>query len=558
MMNSLRITAARALGRQAHRNYFEIRTSFEVTRVPAILNLVRCYGVKAGDKAGITQPKVKLLINGEFLDSKTSSWIDNVNPATQEVVSLVPEATHDELQDAVASAKSAFEDWKNVPVIARARIMLRLQHLIRENMDDLAMSVTRELGKTKADAHGDVFRGLEMVEQAAAMPNLLMGELVENVSSGVDTYSLRKPLGVTAGICPFNFPAMVPLWMFPIAVTAGNTMVLKPSEKDPGAAMMLAQLAADAGLPPGVLNIVHGSKPPVDFLCKHPDIKAISFVGSDAAGRHVYATGCAHGKRVQSNMGAKNHGVVLPDADMQAASSAIVGAAFGAAGQRCMALSTVVLVGDSADEMESLLVAKAKGLKVGAGWDSGADLGPVVTPESKARICQLVESGIKEGARCLLDGRSCVVPGYEKGNWVAPTILTGVTASMRCYQEEIFGPVLCIAKVGTLDEAIAFINANRYGNGCAIFTSSGAAARRFQNEISVGMVGINVPIPVPLPFFSFTGWRDSFAGDQNFYGKSGVQFYTQTKTVTALWRAPSDPSVHKPVNTAMPTSHSRG
>ncbi|KAL4423389.1 hypothetical protein ABPG77_004320 [Micractinium sp. CCAP 211/92] len=490
----------------------------------------------------VVQPTVKLLIDGQFVDSKTKDWIEVKNPATQEVVSRLPLCTAEEFNAAVQSARDAFPKWRATPVPQRARVMLKLQELIHRHKDELAASVTREQGKTLADAHGDVFRGLEVVEYAAGIARDLMGEYVEGVSAGIDTYSLRQPLGVAAGICPFNFPAMVPLWLFPIATTAGNTFLLKPSERDPGAAMMLAELAMEAGMPRGVLNIVHGTHDTVNRILDHPDISAVSFVGSDAAGRHVYQRGCASGKRVQSNMGAKNHAVIMPDADVDTVASALAGAAFGAAGQRCMAISAAVFVGGM-ERYRDALVQKARSLKVNAGHEPGADLGPVISPEAKQRIERLIASGIQEGAQCDLDGRGIQVPGYPHGNFVGPTILSDVSPSMECYREEIFGPVLVCLEAGSLEEAIATVNANEHGNGTAIFTASGAAARRFQSEIDVGMVGINIPIPVPLPFFSFTGWRGSFAGDLQMYGRMGVQFYTRTKTVTASWKGAEAPGV---------------
>lgn len=496
------------------------------------------------------QPAVKLLIGGEFRESQSSSSVNVVNPATQEVVSRLPLCTPEEFEEAVQAAKAAYPQWRDTPVPVRARVMFKLQELIRRDMDALALSITTEQGKTLADARGDVFRGLEVVEQACAMPMYQMGELAGNVSQGIDLYSIRQPLGVCAGICPFNFPAMIPLWMFPLAVTAGNTFVLKPSEKDPGAAMMLAELAHEAGLPPGVLNIVHGTHDVVNSICDHPDIRAISFVGSDKAGRHIYSRAAAAGKRVQCNMGAKNHAVVLPDADEAAALNALVGAAFGAAGQRCMAISTAVFVGGS-QPWEASLIEKASSLRVNAGVEAGTDVGPVISQDSLARIERLVESGVKEGARLILDGRGIKVPGYESGNFVGPTILADVRPDMECYREEIFGPVLLLLSVPTLEEAIDLVNRNPYGNGTAIFTRSGHAARKFQHEIDVGQVGINLPIPVPLPFFSFTGSRGSFAGDLNFYGKAGVNFYTQIKTVTASWKEMSPSAA---VSTTMPTS----
>lgn len=482
-----------------------------------------------------TAEKVKLLIGGEFVDSKTSDWVDVRNPATQEVVGRLPLATEAEFNAAVAAAKEAFPKWRATPVPQRARVMLKLQQLINEHMDELAVSITREQGKTLADAKGDVFRGLEVVEYSAGIMADLMGEHVEDVSAGIDTYSLRQPLGVVGGICPFNFPAMIPLWMFPLAAAAGNTCVLKPSEKDPGAAMILARLAQEAGLPKGVLNIVHGTHDTVNRVLDHPDIAAVSFVGSNAAGRHVYSRGSASGKRVQANMGAKNHAVVLPDANFEATINALTGAAFGAAGQRCMAISVAVFVGGMGRYKEAL-VEKAKSLKVTAGWEQGADVGPVISPEAKSRIEQLIQSAADQGAELVLDGRGIQVPNYPKGNFVGPTLITGVQPHMECYQQEIFGPVLVCLEVDTLDEAIQLINANEHGNGTALFTRNGAAARKFQHDVDVGMVGINVPIPVPLPFFSFTGWRGSFLGDLQMYGKMGVQFYTRTKTVTQSWR----------------------
>ncbi|XP_023642576.1 methylmalonate-semialdehyde dehydrogenase [acylating], mitochondrial [Capsella rubella] len=493
-------------------------------------------------------PRVPNLIGGSFVDSQASSHIDVINPATQEVVSRVPLTTNEEFKAAVSAAKQAFPLWRNTPITTRQRVMLKFQELIRKNMDKLAMNITTEQGKTLKDSHGDIFRGLEVVEHACGMATLQMGEYVPNVSNGVDTYSIREPFGVCAGICPFNFPAMIPLWMFPVAVTCGNTFVLKPSEKDPGASVILAELAMEAGLPDGVLNIVHGTNDTVNAICDDEDIKAVSFVGSNTAGMHIYARAAAKGKRIQSNMGAKNHGLVLPDANIDATLNALLAAGFGAAGQRCMALSTVVFVGNS-KSWEDKLVERAKALKVTCGSEPDADLGPVISKQAKERICRLIQSGVDDGAKLLLDGRDIVVPGYEKGNFIGPTILSGVTPDMECYKEEIFGPVLVCMEASSFDEAISIINKNKYGNGAAIFTSSGAAARKFQMEIEAGQIGINVPIPVPLPFFSFTGNKASFAGDLNFYGKAGVDFFTQIKTVTQQWK-----DIPTSVSLAMPTS----
>ena len=477
---------------------------------------------------------VKLLIDGRFVESSTTEWQDVVNPATQETVARVPFATDAELEAAIASAKKTFKTWRNTPIGARARIMLKLQALVREHMPRIARTLSTEQGKTLPDAEGDVFRGLEVVEHACSIGTLQLGEFAENVANGVDTYSIRQPIGVCAGITPFNFPAMIPLWMFPMAVVCGNTFVLKPSEQDPMTSMLLAELALEAGLPPGVLNVVHGGKRAVDALCSHPDIVAVSFVGSTAVGTHVYRLASQHGKRVQSMMGAKNHAVVMPDANKEQSLNSLVGATFGAAGQRCMATSVVVLVGETKHWIPDL-VAKARTLQVNAGLEKGADLGPLISRDAKNRVLGLIEDGIREGATLELDGRVVAVKGYEKGNFVGPTIFSGVKPGMKIYETEIFGPVMSIICVDTLADAIELLNANPFGNGTGIFTQSGAVARKFQNEIDVGQVGINVPIPVPVPIFSFTGSRGSKLGDLGPYGKQAVQFYTQTKTITTRW-----------------------
>ena len=495
-----------------------------------------------------TLQKVKLLIDGEWVESQATEWHDIVNPATQQVLAKVPFATAAEVDAAVSAAQRAFQTWKLTPIGARMRIMLKLQALIREHSKRIAVVLSAEQGKTIADAEGDIFRGLEVVEHACSIGTLQMGEFAENVAGGVDTYTLRQPIGVCAGITPFNFPAMIPLWMFPMAIACGNTFVLKPSEQDPLSTMLLVELAIEAGVPAGVLNVVHGGKDVVDGMCTHKDIKAVSFVGSTAVGTHVYDLAGKHGKRVQSMMGAKNHAVVLPDANREQALNALVGAGFGAAGQRCMATSVVVLVG-AAKQWLPDLKALAQKLKVNAGSEPGTDVGPVISKKAKARILELIESGIKEGAKLELDGRDISVPGYEQGNFVGPTLFSGVTTDMQIYTQEIFGPVLVVLEVDTLDQAIALVNANPFGNGTGLFTQSGAAARKFQTEIDVGQVGINIPIPVPVPFFSFTGSRGSKLGDLGPYGKQVVQFYTQTKTVTARWF--DDDSVNDGVNTTI-------
>jgi malonate-semialdehyde dehydrogenase (acetylating)/methylmalonate-semialdehyde dehydrogenase len=494
-------------------------------------------------------PTVKLFIGGEFVESTARDWRDVVNPATQEVLARVPMCGADEVDKAVRIAAETFKTWKNVPIGARARIMLKLQELIRRDMKKLAAVLTAEQGKTLPDAEGDIFRGLEVVEYASSIGTISLGEIAENVAGGVDTYFIRQPLGVCAGISPFNFPAMIPLWMFPMAVVCGNTFVLKPSEQDPMTPMVLAELVKEAGLPPGVLNIVHGGKEAVDALCTHDIVKAVSFVGSCAVGEHVYKLASDHGKRAQCMMGAKNHAVVMPDANKEASLNALVGAGFGAAGQRCMAVSVGVLVGD-ANQWIPDIVEKAKSLKVSAGTDKDADLGPLISTQAKKRVEGLIEEGVKEGAKLELDGRNPKIAGYEKGNFVAPTVFSGVKPHHKVYQTEIFGPVLILVSVDTLDEAIDLINKNPYGNGTGIFTQSGAAARKFQNEIDVGQVGINVPIPVPVPYFSFSGSRGSKLGDLGPYGKQAVQFYTQVKTVTARWfdDATVNPGIHTTIS----------
>ncbi|QGA48262.1 CoA-acylating methylmalonate-semialdehyde dehydrogenase [Pseudomonas brassicacearum] len=495
-----------------------------------------------------TLQTVRLLIDGEWVESQSSEWHDIINPATQQVLAKVPFATASEVDAAIAAAQRAFQTWKLTPIGARMRIMLKLQALIREHSKRIAAVLSAEQGKTIADAEGDIFRGLEVVEHACSIGTLQMGEFAENVAGGVDTYTLRQPIGVCAGITPFNFPAMIPLWMFPMAIACGNTFVLKPSEQDPLSTMLLVELAIEAGVPAGVLNVVHGGKDVVDALCTHKDIKAVSFVGSTAVGTHVYDLAGRHGKRVQSMMGAKNHAVVLPDANREQTLNALVGAGFGAAGQRCMATSVVVLVG-AAKQWLPDLKALAQKLKVNAGSEPGTDVGPVISKRAKARILELIESGVQQGAKLELDGRGISVPGFEQGNFVGPTLFSGVTTDMRIYTEEIFGPVLVVLEVDTLDQAIALVNANPFGNGTGLFTQSGAAARKFQSEIDVGQVGINIPIPVPVPFFSFTGSRGSKLGDLGPYGKQVVQLYTQTKTVTARWF--DDDSVNDGVNTTI-------
>lgn len=481
-------------------------------------------------------PRIPLLIGGKLIQSKSEEWRDVINPATQHVIARVPFATTDELNLAVADAKKAYVTWRNTSQSVRTRVMLDLQKLVRDNIGVLAQSITHEHGKTLADAEGEVARGLEVIEHACSMTSLQLGEYAENAASGIDVYTLIQPLGVCAGITAFNFPIMLPCFMFPIAVTAGNTFILKPSEQDPSSSLLLAQLALEAGLPPGVLNVIHGGADTALGLCEHPDVKAVSFIGSTRVGTEIYQRASQAGKRCQAMMGAKNHCVILPDADRDNALNQLVGAAFGAAGQRCMATSVAVFVGDAGDWLPDF-VERAKKLKVNAGIDREADLGPLVSPAARKRVEALIQQGVDEGATLLLDGRGVDVPDYKEGNFVGPTIFSDVTASMAIYHEEVFGPVLCVVQVDTIEEAVEFVNQNPNGNGVALFTQNGSAARYFQNNIDVGQIGINIPIPVPVASFSFTGSRGSKLGDLGPNGKQAVHFWTQTKTVTARWSA---------------------
>ncbi|RUO49715.1 CoA-acylating methylmalonate-semialdehyde dehydrogenase [Pseudidiomarina donghaiensis] len=478
--------------------------------------------------------KVPLYIDGEFIQSQSDKWIDVTNPATQEVIAQVPCATQDEMKQAVESAQKAFLTWKEVAVSERARVMMRYQALLKEHHDEIAEILASETGKTFEDAKGDVWRGIEVVEHAANIPSLLMGETVENVARGIDTYSFTQPLGVCAGITPFNFPAMIPLWMFPLAIACGNTFILKPSEQDPLTPTRLVELFEQAGAPKGVLQVIHGAKDQVDFILDEPAVKAISFVGSVAVGQYIYRRGTENMKRVQAFAGAKNHCVIMPDANKSQVISNLVGASVGAAGQRCMAISVAVFVGAAKEWIPEIAAELAK-VKPG-GWDNkDAAYGPLISPQAKQRVENFITQGVKEGAELLVDGRNCEVEGFPNGNWVGPTMFSKVTTDMEIYKNEIFGPVLCATEVDSLDEALAMVNANPYGNGTSIFTASGAAARKYQHNVEVGQVGINIPIPVPLPFFSFTGWKGSFFGDLHAYGKQGVRFYSETKTITARW-----------------------
>ncbi|KAJ3779069.1 methylmalonate-semialdehyde dehydrogenase [Lentinula raphanica] len=490
----------------------------------------------------------KNFIGGEFVESKTADWIDVVDPSTQTLLSRVPQTTETEFRQAVDAASEAFKSWSKTSVLGRQRFAIELQHLLRKNADAIANSIVLEQGKTLPDAHGDLLRGLQVVEHAIGITSTLLGEKLE-VSRDMDTEVRKLPLGVCASVAPFNFPAMIPLWTIPMAAVTGNTLILKPSERDPGAAMIIAELCQQAGLPPGVLNVVHGGVPTVNAICDDPAIRAISFVGGDRAGKHIYNRGTQNGKRVQANMGAKNHAVLMPDANKNLALNSLVGAAFGAAGQRCMAISVAVLIGEARSWLPEL-VERAQHLTVNGGFEPNTDIGPVISPSAKARILDIIASAEEQGGKIHLDGRGLVVPSYPNGNFVGPTVIEADT-SMRCYQEEIFGPALVIIQADTLDDAIEIINANRYGNGAAIFTQSGATARKFETDVNVGQIGINVPIPVPLPMFAWSGNKGSVLGDIGFYGKSGINFYTQNKTTTSLWR--SEDAVGTRAHPNMPT-----
>ena len=474
------------------------------------------------------------------------------NPATGTSERSVPLASPAEVDAAVAAAKAAWPAWAKTPPLRRARILDRFKAILWERQDELAELISSEHGKTHDDALGEVTRGLEVVEFAVGAPSFLKGEFVENVGTGVDSHSIRQPLGVVAGITPFNFPCMVPCWMFPVALACGNTFVLKPSERDPSPAIRIAEWLAEAGLPAGVFNVVHGDKAAVDALLTHPDVKAISFVGSTPIARYIHATGTANGKRVQALGGAKNHAIVLPDAAIDYASDHLVAAAFGSAGERCMAISTAVTVGSAGDELMAAVAEKARAVKVGPGREADSEMGPVVTAAARDRIVGLIGSGERQGADLVVDGRGLAVPGHDDGFWVGPTVIDAVRPEMEVYREEIFGPVLVNLRADTVEEAIALINANPYGNGTAIFTSSGQAARAFQRGVNVGMIGINVPIPVPMAYYSFGGWKDSLFGQSHIHGPEGVAFYTRAKVVTSRWPAvtgASGSSFHFPTAT---------
>ena len=486
-----------------------------------------------------TLERLPLWIGGRATPSRSTRYGEVTNPATGEVLRHVPFATAEDVAAAVAAALAAWPAWRDAPALRRARVLMRFRELMETHKKDLARLVSQEHGKTLIDAEGSITRGIEVVEFATGIPHLLKGEFSDTVGTEVDSFSLRQPVGVCAGITPFNFPAMVPMWMFPLAIACGNTFILKPSERDPTMSLRMAELLKDAGLPDGVFNVVHGDKEAVDAILTHPGIRAVSFVGSTPIAKYIYETGTAHGKRVQALGGAKNHAVVLPDADLAFAAEALIGAAYGSAGERCMAVSVVVAVGEAGDPLRDALAERARKVAVGPGDKSGSDMGPVITCAARDRIVGLIDRGVAEGAKLVVDGRKPRIPGHEAGFFVGPTLFDHTKPAMAIYQQEIFGPVLVIVRSASLDEAIELINDNPYANGAALFTRSGFAARRFQQQVEVGMVGINVPIPVPMAYYSFGGWKASLFGDSHAHGMDGVQFFTRQKAITSRWLDPS-------------------
>ena len=474
-------------------------------------------------------------IDGRKVAGQDGRFGEIFNPATGNLGARVPLGGAADVDAAVAAATRALPGWSATPPLRRARVMFRFKELIEANLDELAQLVTSEHGKVLSDAKGTIQRGLEVVEFACGIPHLLKGEYAENVGTEIDSFSLRQPIGVCAGITPFNFPAMVPLWMFPVAIACGNTFVLKPSEKVPSCALRLAELLLEAGAPAGVLNVVNGGAAAVDAILAHPGIGAVSFVGSTAVAEHVYRTGTNAGKRVQALGGAKNHMLVMPDADIKQAADGLMGAAYGSAGERCMAVSVAVTVGSVADPLIAELAPRVRALKVGPGTDPEAEMGPLISAAHRDKVKGYIDSGVAEGAKLVVDGRGLSLQGYENGYFLGASLFDQVRTDMRIYKDEIFGPVLCVVRAKTFDEALAVVNGHEYGNGTAIFTRDGDAARAFTAKVSAGMVGINVPIPVPMAFMSFGGWKRSLFGDHHIHGMEGVRFYTRLKTVTSRW-----------------------
>jgi malonate-semialdehyde dehydrogenase (acetylating) / methylmalonate-semialdehyde dehydrogenase len=480
--------------------------------------------------------EIQHFLGGKLVAGKSGRFSPVFNPATGEQIRSVPLASAEEMAEAVALAKQAFPKWASTPPLRRARILYRFLRLIEQHQDRIAAVITAEHGKVLSDALGELARGVEVVEFATAAPQLLKGDVTENVGTRVDSHSLRQPLGVVAGITPFNFPVMVPMWMFPVALACGNCFILKPSERDPSASVILAELLKEAGLPDGVFSVVHGDKAAVDAILHHPDIAAVSFVGSTPIARYIYETSALHGKRCQALGGAKNHMVIMPDADLDQAVDALMGAAYGAAGERCMAISVAVPIGDQvADALIDKLVPRVRGLKIGPGTDREAEMGPLVTGAHRDKVKQYINVGEREGAKLVVDGRGFKMQGYENGFFLGGTLFDRVTPDMTIYKEEIFGPVLSVVRSPDYETAARLINEHEFGNGTAIFTRDGDAAREFAHQIQVGMVGINVPIPVPMAFHSFGGWKASLFGDHHMHGPEGVRFYTKLKTITSRW-----------------------
>ncbi|MBS0358959.1 MAG: CoA-acylating methylmalonate-semialdehyde dehydrogenase [Proteobacteria bacterium] len=484
-------------------------------------------------------------INGQGVAGKNNHLSPLYNPATGAVAGQVAFASTTEIEEAIKSAKNAFRAWSLTPSIKRARVLFKFKELLEQNIEKLAELVTKEHGKLLEDAKGSILRGIELVEFMCGIPNLLKGSYSENVGTDVDSYTVRQPLGVCVGITPFNFPVMVPIWLMIPAIACGNTFILKPSEKDPSAPLFLAELLHQAGLPAGVLNVIHGDKTAVDLLIKHPDVVAVNAIGSTPVAEYIYKTAVMHGKRAQTFGGAKNHGVVMPDAEIDRVVEAVLGAAYGSAGERCMALPVVVAVGDKvADALVKPLKKRVEALKIGPGHMSGMDMGPLVTREHLERVKSYVDLGVKEGANLIVDGRGLKVSGYENGFFMGGCLFDHVTSEMRIYREEVFGPVLCVVRVKDFESALRLVNEHEYGNGTAIFTQDGNIARRFTHEVQVGMVGVNVPIPVPVAYHSFGGWKHSVFGDVGLHAEQGVQFYTKLKTVTERWFAGEKSEAH--------------
>jgi malonate-semialdehyde dehydrogenase (acetylating)/methylmalonate-semialdehyde dehydrogenase len=502
----------------------------------------------------MTVPSIAHFISGQTTAGTSTRAQDVFNPATGAVTGRVHLANVQDVAQAVASAQAAFPAWADTPPLRRARVMFKYLELLNQNRDTLARMITAEHGKVFTDAQGEVTRGIDIVEFACGIPQLLKGDFTDQVSTGIDNWTLRQPLGVVAGVTPFNFPVMVPMWMFPVAIACGNTFVLKPSPLDPSPSLLMAELLKQAGLPDGVFNVVQGDKEAVDALVEHPDVKAISFVGSTPIANSLYENGARHGKRVQALGGAKNHMVVMPDADIEQAVDALIGAAYGSAGERCMAISVAVLVGNVAEKLMPLLLEKTKALKVLNGTNLDAEMGPIVTEAAKQRITGYIDAGIAEGAKLLVDGRQFdgakAGAGCDKGFWLGGTLFDNVTTDMKIYKEEIFGPVLSCVRVKDFGEAVQIINDHEFGNGVSCFTRDGNVAREFSRRIQVGMVGINVPIPVPMAWHGFGGWKRSLFGDMHAYGEEGVRFYTKQKSIMQRWPE----SIGKGAEFVMPTS----